>query len=155
MVSEIAPAGQDDPFAESGGQDLRRWSRIQKKVHELWTRGLDLRVHCTCYQGGNGHHFERYWITLGKEIIWEVPGDFEKAACCAKIATRISLLIDEYIETPRTELLTKPFVYDRWHLTEILLAADRRLGRKSLAALARRSLSEPARRILSLRLEAA
>lgn len=131
---------------------MGRWSKRQKKVHDLWADGLDLRIHCTLYETADEHHFERYWITLGKEVIWDVPGKFEKAVCCGNIIGKANKLIDEYVDTPRRRLLSR-VASDPWGLNEIMLAADRRLGRKSLLALGGQPLSEAARRILSLRLE--
>ena len=96
----------------------------------------------------------RYWITLGKEIIWDVPKDFPEE--CAKgtynpVASEISNVIKSYLNTSRKDLLSKDFPDDRWGITNIMLAADRRLGRNSLQALSKRNLADPARRILEIR----
>jgi hypothetical protein len=99
----------------------------------------------------------RYWITLGKEIIRDYPKDFKNktmadARSCledsrinrfllrdlyphSREAPTVSDVIREYIETPKEELLTKSFEHDRWGLTDILRAADRRIGKRRLLAL--------------------
>ena len=45
-------------------------------------------------------------------------------------------MLREYIDTPSSELMTKKFEGDHWGLTDILRAADRRIGRRRLAELA-------------------
>ncbi len=50
--------------------------------------------------------------------------------------SEISNMLREYIDTPSSELMTKKFEGDHWGLTDILRAADRRIGRRRLAELA-------------------
>ncbi|MBQ3860116.1 MAG: hypothetical protein II779_06290, partial [Clostridia bacterium] len=44
----------------------------------------------------------------------------------------LSDIIREFIDTPKDALLPKAFEKDKWGLTDILKAADRRLGKKRL-----------------------
>jgi hypothetical protein len=90
----------------------------------------------------------RYWITLGKEIIWDYPKDFIKKYDNTKYLTNnfgeifplpysnevsaISQVIREYIDTPKIELFDKFFKNDKWGITEILKATDRRIGTRRL-----------------------
>ncbi|WP_442857854.1 hypothetical protein [Bacteroides sp. D20] len=46
----------------------------------------------------------------------------------------ISCLIREYIDCPDWELLTHSFE-DRWHLVPILIACDKRIGKRRLTLL--------------------
>jgi hypothetical protein len=74
----------------------------------------------------------RYWITLGKETIWDYPKDFKNRGYAfdghqkkyrivfeqdlypyGTAISDISNVIREYIDTPRSELLVKSFENDR------------------------------------------
>jgi hypothetical protein len=68
------------------------------------------------------------------------------------VASEITKLIKEYLETPRADILSKKFDADRWGLIDIFRVADRRLEIKSLEQLAAKSLSTPARKILNERI---
>lgn len=76
----------------------------------------------------------RYWITLGKEIIWDYPKEFVSRGYLDKEwpyvtdISDISCVIREYLDTPRERLLSEPFEHDRWGIVNILRAADRRVG---------------------------
>ena len=48
------------------------------------------------------------------------------------VISEISNLIREYIDTGKEELLNKEFINDKWELTNILKAADRRIGKRRL-----------------------
>lgn len=83
----------------------------------------------------------RYWITIGKQIIWDYPKDFitPKDTNTAdhtcpypynNDASAISNLLREYIDTAKDELISKTFENDKWGLAEILIAADRRVGER-------------------------
>lgn len=132
-----------------------RWSQLQKQIYQLWSDDLDLQIHCTDYDLSGTANVGRYWVTLGKEIIWDVPKDFPEE--CTKgpynpVASVISAVIKSYLDTSKEDLLSKIFPDDRWGIVNIMRAADRRLGRKSLKTLSERGLADPARRILEIRL---
>lgn len=103
----------------------------------------------------------RYWIVLNKEIIFDYPKDFlsnliprEGSRELRTTGTStwllnsdltvkdlypyytevqdISCVIREYIDTPVNELFGKTFENDKWGLTDILKAADKRLGKNKL-----------------------
>ena len=103
----------------------------------------------------------RYWIVLNKEIIFDYPKDF-LSNLIPRGGSRelrptgtstwllnsdlpvkdlypyytevqdISCVIREYIDTPVNELFYKIFENDKWGLTDILKAADKRLGKNKL-----------------------
>ena len=55
------------------------WSKLQRAVYLIVAPGLPLQIQCRVYPmdsqfGTVG--IPRYWITLGKEIIWDYPKDF-------------------------------------------------------------------------------
>lgn len=82
----------------------------------------------------------RYWITIGKKSIWDYPQIFTKEELREQFypwmgdTSDISCLIREYIDCPDWELLTHSFE-DRWHLVPILIACDKRIGKRRLTLL--------------------
>lgn len=64
----------------------------------------------------------------------------------------ISDLIREYIDTPVSELMTRWFDNDRWGLTDILRAADRRIGKRRLEQL-KETASTDATRVVTARIK--
>jgi hypothetical protein len=106
----------------------------------------------------------RHRITLGKEILWDYPRDFinkptedtrdllENGDVYGFLmrdiyphgweSPTVSDVMHEYIDTPKEELLTKSFENDKWRLTDILRAADRRIGKRRLGEL--KLLNNPA-----------
>jgi hypothetical protein len=95
----------------------------------------------------------RYWITLGKDIIFDYPKDFPEARASYPYLTdvsSISRLIRDYIDTPVDDLLSKQFE-DPWGLIEIFLAADRRIGKRRLREFGERLSSDGAKLVLERR----
>jgi len=74
----------------------------------------------------------RYWITLDKEVIFDYPKQFD---------------------TPKDELLTKVFGNDHWGLIDIFRGADRRIGRKRLEMLAKKTHNISAHKVIKARLD--
>jgi hypothetical protein len=139
------------------------WSKLKREICALFSPDIKIRLHCAAYrmksQRGSTD-LPRYWITLNKETIWDYPHDFKNQAVfdhhsfldgtCGggslllrdtypygSETSTISGLIREYIDTPRAELLIKSFEKDWWGLTDILRAADRRIGKQRLPVLQR------------------
>ena len=134
----------------------KRWSKLQREIYDLIDSEINLQIHCSVYrmesQRGSTD-MPRYWITLGKEIIFDYPKQFlnEKLSDYGRKKPRpayqtveymypyetdidtISNIIRDYINTPVTSLLPFDFEFDNWGLTDILKAADRRIGKKKLA----------------------
>lgn len=147
-------------------ENMSQWSKLQKRLSDLISPELGLQIHCGVYRMQSQHgstDLPRYWITFGKEIIWDYPkmligqpqlGDvpLEWYPYDTDIST-ISDLIREYIDTPSEDLLEKEFVNDRWGLTNILKAADRRFGRRRLQLLKRRIGNKAARKVLLKRMQ--
>jgi len=132
-----------------------RWSQLQKRVYAVWVDQPRLQIHCTAYGLSGTVSVGRFWITLGREIVWDVPRDFPEERAKGTynpVASEIADLLEAYLDTPRAELLTREFPEDRWALIEILRAADRRLGRARLAELRESTTCPAARKILEARL---
>ena len=134
-----------------------RWSKIKSRVEVLFAPGLELAIHCNVFTKAYKEFAftePRHWVVLGHgrhaEILWDFPGPFLRPgrSLAPRSArgqpvdsweevygyrpSRISVLLHEYLERPRTRLMEP--VEDPWELAAILRAADRRLGRDVLLA---------------------
>jgi len=149
-----------------------RWSKLGRDIRALFATGLPLQIHCNarppnCKFPRGSVRFPQYWLTLGKEKIFEYPAQFmdltdhEASGMDDKTVgksypfeehgvSEISDLIREYIERPK-ETLLEPFENDRWGLTEILRAADRRIGKRRLLEM--NPENHGAKKIIALRLK--
>ncbi|HEV2612940.1 MAG TPA: hypothetical protein VGU61_21960 [Noviherbaspirillum sp.] len=127
--------------------DVKPWSKLQRELSKLFAEGLRLQIQCRMYRmasASGSTDLPRYWCTLGKDVIWDYPRDFGENATHYPYETdvsSISNLLREYIDTPTDQLLRFAFA-DRWQIVDILLAADRRIGKRRLPELKAR-LSHP------------
>lgn len=152
---------------------MKRWSKLQKELYLIVDPAIDFQIHCATYpmrsQYGNTD-LPRYWITLGKEIVFDYPKQFVLSDGTVRNyapdgihqnypyntdVSDISALIREYIDTPISEIATKHFENDYWGLANILRAADRRIGQRRLDDLRRRIKNQAAQKILELRIKPA
>jgi len=146
---------------------LKPWSKLQKQVYNLISEQVDIQLHCSAYPMRSMWHgstdLPRYWVTLGRQIIWDYPKDFiaknvsrpEKQKYPYPYdndASKISQLLREYVDTPKKELFSKTFDNDKWGLADILRAADRRVGKRQLAELQNATENEAALKIIAVRL---
>ena len=147
---------------------MRRWSKLQKEIYNLITSGINFQIHCAAYPMRSQYgstDLPRYWITLDKEIIFDYPKDFVKADGTivnhvgekfnypyTTEVSDISNLLREYIETSKEELFDKHFESDKWGLTNILKATDRRIGARRLNELKRKTESVSTNKIIERRL---
>ena len=122
------------------------WSKLKAPIERLWADGLHMAIHCTAYSNSRERRdsrLSRHWIVLNKAVLWDFPGQFLAEAPArgrqAPEATpqfpnggsTIAPLLRDYLDRP-VEHLLDPFVDDDWELTDILRAADRRLGKARL-----------------------
>jgi len=142
------------------------WSKLQREIYKLLSPGLGLQIHCVAYRMGSrygSNDLPRYWITLGKEIIWDYPRDFLYDDIGNELSlvdiypygsgiSDISCLLREYIDSPKDTLLGKTFDKDKWGLTDLLKAADRRMGRERLKKLRDNSDNDAVHEIIATRL---
>jgi hypothetical protein len=100
-------------------------------------RGGNFQIHCRAYRMPKSQsstpQIPRYWITIGrgkgKETIWDYPGDFEAHPYeWEEDVPDISVLIREYIDTPRNKVKSKIFENDKFGLVSVLRKYDRRFG---------------------------
>ena len=119
---------------------MAAWSKLQKSLYSIASDKVDFQIHCSVYRmnsqrGSTG--LPRYWITIGKDIIFDYPKQFmssdqNKNYPYETQISDISDCIREYIDCPVNLLPEKKFDNDTWGLTDILKAVDKRLGKERL-----------------------
>ena len=139
-------------------QKKRPFSKLKKRIESLFDEKLDMKFCCVSYpvhgQWGQHNSIPRFYLKLGKEIIWDFPKDFEIKDLPFYYwaeSNGITNLIREYIDTPASELLKKNFECETidfssflnseehsgnyciyYKITPLFKAADRRLGKDKL-----------------------
>ncbi|WP_444936540.1 hypothetical protein ACJJIW_01560 [Microbulbifer sp. JMSA004] len=144
------------------------WSKLQKEFYLLRAEGLKLQLQCRSYRMNSqmgSTNCPRYWITLGKDIIWDYPKDFVGKSHPERKPSKwypygtdipdISNLIREYIDTPKDEIMNKVFENDSWGLINILRAADKRIGTRRLHKLKKKIGNKAALKIIEFRMASA
>lgn len=114
-----------------------RWSRLRSLVEDLFVPGLRLQLHCTGIREAarrdpqTGVSRGVFQVRLGREIIWDFPGQFhDDGDGCS--AAELTALLRDYLDTPKAGLMTTEFAGDRHGLGDLLRVADRRIGRRRL-----------------------
>lgn len=147
---------------------MKRWSKLQRQLYLIIDDAINFQIHCAVYkmkktQGEN--YLPRYWITLGKEIIFDYPHQFmhedSKAGEIVRshypfdgVVCDISAMIKGYIYTPAAEAINLGFKQDYWRLVDILRAADRRIGLHRLVEIYSGSSNDAVNKIIAARLQA-
>jgi hypothetical protein len=120
----------------------KRWSKLRKLVENLFAPGLPLQIHCTAIRttihnkGLLAEILGVFTVSLGKDVIWSFPRQFvNEETVYSDGGDQYSFgvhdlneLLRAYLDTPREVLLKKEFPRDYFGLTNILKAADRRVG---------------------------
>ena len=146
---------------------MKRWSKLQKKFYSIIDDKLNLQLHLSIYRMKSYYgstDLPRYWITLGKDIIFDYPIQFMEESsqkyrpllCYYPYSNEVSEIgrfINEWINTPRSELLTKDFENDYWGLSDILKFADRRVGKRALENIKYKIENPISKRIIELRFQ--
>jgi len=118
---------------------------------------MKFQIHCSVFQtrsswvtkrGKGRESVPRYWITIGKEVVWDFPEMFlDREVICVYGSHKIQMTLRDayymrsqykwigntiraYIHTPRTDLLTVDFTEDNYGLVDIFRAVDRRIGKE-------------------------
>lgn len=136
------------------------WSQIQRKLYQIIDPKINLQVHCAVYPGGGktcANGIPRFWVTLNGEVIFDCQHDFmfmwhdkdfdignlpfedDISWCCG--------IVIRHFQAPVDSLMT---LHDRFGLTDILLAADRRIGKRRWPEIYK-NRSEAARKVLVAR----
>lgn len=141
----------------------KRWSKLQKRLYNLMDPAVEFQIHCAVYEmnsndGYHGNKLPRYFITIGKEIVFDYPKDFDTTYRYGFNSypwdtdiQDISNLIEQYIQRPESELM-KPLEDDRWGLTDILRVCDRRIGKRRLLEIAKDTENEIVKKIVKKRI---
>jgi len=123
---------------------MKRWSKLKTKIEEIFDEDLELAIHCNVFKTTNKHwtfDSPRIWLQCDKQIIFDFPGMFffwknpeERSTIkyTDEEASTPGRLIDEYLATPKADLLDKKFADDRFEFTDLLKISDRRLGKAKL-----------------------
>ncbi len=121
----------------------KRWSKLQSRLYNLMDPTINFQIHCALYEmnsndGWHGNKLPRYFITIGKEIVFDYPKNFDTTKGYGfnvypwiTDMSEISDVIEEYIQCPESELL-HVFENDKWGITDILRVCDRRIGKRRL-----------------------
>ena len=124
----------------------KRWSKLQSRLYNLMDPAIDFQLHCALYEmnSNNGYHgnkLPRYFITVGKEIVFDYPKDFDTTRKYGRNSypwdteiSEISNMIEAYIQRPEADLM-QPLEGDIWGLTALLRVCDRRIGKRRLREL--------------------
>lgn len=159
-------------------RNIRPFSKLKKVINGLFDEKLKMDFCCIAYpmrsQWAN-NHTPRFYVKLGKEIIWDFPKDFTSDSLpleswAYRDGNCLSELVRDYIDTPVDILLKKKFKKDTWECTqqyiwlneqetitvnyrlaEIFIAADRRLGKDALLKWAAKKQNPVVDRILAKR----
>ncbi len=124
----------------------KRWSKLKKPIEDLFVPDLPLQVHCTDIrtttrnEGSRAEILGVFIVRLRKDVIWNFPRQFVNEAFIypgggnhySYGVRDLNGLLREYLDTPKDVLLNQDFARDYFCLTNILKAADRRLGLKRL-----------------------
>lgn len=144
----------------------KRWSKLKKSIEDLFAPGLPLQIHCTAIrttlhnEGSLAEVLGVFKVCLGKNVIWNFPRQFVNEETVYpdggnqySFGVRdLNELLRDYLDTPKRILLEKEFARDVFGLTNILKAADRRLGLERLETYFKNCEQESLRRVLSTRL---
>lgn len=141
------------------------WSKLQKEFYLIRADGINFQLQCRRYRMDSAQgstDCPRYWITLDKEVIWDYPKDFINRSHPDRTPANwypyntdisaISDLIRDYLDTPKTELMSRVFEHDHWGLVNILRAADKRIGLRRLPALKSKTGNKAALKVIQARL---
>lgn len=132
------------------------FTKLSKPLESLFVPELKMRMRCLSYpmkSERGSTSVPRFFMQLGKEIIWDFPKDFPLDGEYPYWASQIGIsdLIRDYIDAPLSGLLKTNFEREQVRvirqyighshqdnydfplgLTDLFKAADRRLGKKKL-----------------------
>lgn len=145
----------------------KRWSKLKKLIEDLFAPGLPLQIHCTAIrttfdnEGSLAEVLGVFKVCLGKHAIWNFPRQFVNEETVypdggnwyAYGVRDLNELLRDYLDTPKAVLLKKEFARDFFGLTNMLKAADRRLGLERLEKHFKNCEQASLRQVLSARLE--
>lgn len=141
----------------------KRWSKLQSRLYNLMDKKAEIQIHCALYEmnsndGYHGNKLPRYFITIGKDVVFDYPKQFDTTLKYGWNSypwdcdiSDITDVIEAYIECPENELM-QPFTDDKWGITDILRACDRRIGKRRLIQMHDETENAVVREIIEKRL---
>lgn len=130
------------------------WSKLQKQLYKIISPDIDFQIHCSVYKTKSAwtagqkagiskkrEQVPRYWITVNNEIVWDFPNMFLDELSQDNTNTIretyffptnyfwVHNVIQEYINTPRQDLLTVSFKEDKYNLVNTLRKYDKRISK--------------------------
>lgn len=116
---------------------MKPFSKLKKQIENLFDPELKMEFCCSAYpmRPKNGYatrSIPRFYVKLGKEIIWDYHKDFEVDSRSSEWCENngISALVREYIDTPVDELLCKEFSGEYKHFGDIVTYRNDPKGEK-------------------------
>jgi hypothetical protein len=120
----------------------KRWSKLRKPVEDLFVVGLHLGIQCSTIRTTSNNEgslvevLGTFVVRLDKAVIWDFPKQFvtywsgypDGGNQYSYSVSDINCLLRDYLDTPKVALPGKQFERDYFGITDILKAADRRLG---------------------------
>ena len=124
----------------------KRWSKLRKQVEGIFVEKLPLYIQCTEIRttwNNDGSLVEVlgvFTVRLEKEELWNFPKQFidywttypDGENQYSYGVNDINYILRDYLDTPKELLLEKEFDRDYFGITNILKAADRRIGLKKV-----------------------
>ena len=116
------------------GLNRRRWTKLRSRLYPLMIDNF--QIHIALWRMG-AEPIPRFWITLGCGTEQQVVFDYPHCETSIQERQKIkwqnhmmvfSELMSEYINTSSTELIEKTWTNDKYGLTDIFKACDRRIG---------------------------
>lgn len=119
---------------------MKRWSKLQRKLYSITIKAFQIHVAKYSQNGQTAkatNLLPRYWITVGKEIVFDYPTMFEDKGYYpwTDDMSNISEIIFNYIVCEKECLLNYHDINDRYGLIDILKACDKRIGKRRLEEL--------------------
>lgn len=138
------------------------WSKLQRKLYDIIDPAINLQVHCSQYPGRGKNCLNgipRFWITLNGTVIFDFLHDLtfllhshSRTSCFPDYPYEDDVMglcgaVIQYISASPDSLMD---LKDQWGLFDILIAADRRVGKRRWPEVYK-TRSEAARKVLIAR----
>lgn len=119
----------------------KRWSKLKRDIESILIP--EIKIYSNSYKNGTGQEIGRFWITLGKDIIWDFPKDYIDEVNCVYISSlfyQVSSFLRRYLNTSRENIFDIsffPLPPPRYllNLLHILQISDKRVGKRKLKEL--------------------
>lgn len=146
----------------------KRWSKLQKHLYDRRAPELEkhFQIHCEVYRMKSNYgstDLPRYWISLDGKILWDYPKQFAESGQWIHTADskntkivypyetyKVSDIMQMYLESAISNV---DEIKDDFGLVQILKAADRRIGKRTMNKMLDMDSSDAVKDILKMRLD--